>query len=508
MSGISDLFVENIVFIFFIYGLSFFALGFTLLLQSLSPIRLAGLNHLWLLAVFGLLHGAHEWLVMGVLIASSIPGRGNSLGPMVNLELPLLLVSFTALLQFGGSTLVDRRRWWRGLHAASLVLLAIIVAFLLAIASAVGGVRSSAWIETGQIVARYGLGLTGSLLTGWVFWQIGRSWPRMEASRVTALFTGAAISFFLYGVLAGLVGPPAPFFPASILNTVTFLATFGIPVQAVRALCAISVTYFLIRLYFLEAARYMTTAYEAEKRTVRELQDLDRLKNEFISFVSHEFRQPLSVIKGWAQYLLRPSSASLQDESVRRALDAIYRQASRLTDLVENVLNVSRIETGALPFNPRAIRLADIIDAVAEDMSVQAQARGIKIEVRVDKAVEAYADPDLTRQILVNLVSNAIKYTFENTTVFVRARAEDGVALVSVRDQGQGIPPDQLSRLFGRFVRLARPGELGQPGAGLGLYITRRLVEMQGGKIWVESEPGKGSTFYFTLPGDGRLTKT
>ncbi|MCL5961543.1 MAG: HAMP domain-containing histidine kinase, partial [Chloroflexi bacterium] len=240
--------------------------------------------------------------------------------------------------------------------------------------------------------------------------------------------------------------------------------------------------------------------YQAERERVQRLQELDQLKSEFISITSHEFRTPLTVIKGWAQYLGSRVPALQKQEQALKAIDSIDREASRLSDLVEKVLNVSRIESGTLAFSPRRLHLLDPVDGVAQRMALQAQSRGIQIEVSADERIEVYADPDHLEQILVNLVGNAIKYSFENTTIHVQADARAGMAQICVRDNGPGIPADQIPRLFGRFVRLAAPETKGPPGAGLGLYITKRLVEMQGGKIWVQSEVGKGSTFCFTLP--------
>lgn len=485
--------------VLFVYGLSFFTLGFTLALQSLSPIRLPGINNLLLLAAFGLVHGVNEWLDMAALIASRVPA-GIGATALDGVRLLTLFVSFAFLLQFGVTTLVDRQQWWPWLKAIPLLLLALSAVFLLAYAPSLDGIGSSTWLAIGQAIARYSLGLVGSLLAAWVFWRTCRTYQDAESWQLARLFFGGAISFALYAIFAGFIVAPAPFFPASFANSASFLATFGIPVQVARALCAAAITYFMIRVYFLEAAHLAVVAYEAEKQRVQRLQELDQIKNEFISITSHEFRTPLTTIKGWAEFLRSRPRSALKDETVRMALDSIYSEAGRLANLVEKVLNISRIESGTLPMHPRGFRLMDAINTVSERMAIQARARGIGLEVKDDEGVEVYADPGLTEEILVNLIDNAVKYSFDNTTVLVRTQVRDGMALVSVHDQGPGIPAEQIRLLFGRFVRLSRPGEPARPGSGLGLYITKRLVEMQGGKIWVESEVGKGSTFYFTLP--------
>ena len=662
MHAIADFFNTNLTIVYFVYGLSFFALGFALGLEAISPIRIPNLNHLWILAVFGLTHGLREWMDMASLISFRMTGSEIASASRIA-ELIVLFLSFALLLQFGIATLVDIRKYPRWPNVIPALLVFACAIYLLIYGPALGGLANPVWVAVGESLARYSLGFTGSLITALALWEAGRALRGSKAPRLEGLFTGAAIGFILYAVFAGLIVAPAPFFPASVINTVWFQDTFGIPVAVFRTFCAIAIAYFVIQGYFLEAARYAGTMnkllislnessraivarldlpetleiivkmarnllstdtsfvslvaedgsslqvaatsgirteelkhlrlefdqglaraviharepiivdnylatteiksaaadifrqegiisgiaapmldgqrltgvlyvfnrhltkfdttdaailaalssqaaiaieharlYETERQRAERLQELDQLKNEFISITSHEFRTPLMVIKGWAELLRSRPAGSLKEESVQRAIDSICREADRLSDLVEKVLNVSRIESGALPFRPCPFRLFNVIDEVVQMLAVQAKPRGIQIKVEVDESIEVYADPGLIKQILVNLIGNAIKYTFDNTLIVVKASINDGNVLVAVCDQGPGIPIEQIPLLFGRFVRLARPGVPEKPGAGLGLYITKRLVEMHGGTIWVESEVGKGAMFCFTIP--------
>lgn len=511
--------------ILFVSGLSFIALGFTLALQALSPIRLPGIHHLWLLAAFALTHGINEWLAMVALIASPAL-RGSSATALDVAGLITLFISFAFLLQFGVSTLVDGERWWPGLKAIPLLVLALSTTFLLAYgpeldglgslswlangqAIARNGVRlvgsllaagvqldgmgSPAWLATGQAIARYSVGLVGSLLTAWALWRVRRTWRETKGSRVTRLLFGAVAGFALYAIFAGVIVAPAPFFPASFANTAWFIANFGFPVQVARTVCALAITYFMIRVYFFEAAHYVNVANAVEKQRVQRLEETDQIKNDFTSITGPELRTLLgnvnkgparsllgNINKGSAQSARSRPEAALKDEPLRTAL--------------------SRIESGTLPVKSQRFRLVNSINVVSHRMANQARSRGIDLEVERDEGIELYADPSLTEEILVNLVDNAIKYSFDNTKILVRVEGREGKAVVSVHDQGPGIPAEQIQLLFGRGVRLRRPDQPARPGSGLGLYVTKRLVEMQGGEIWVESKVRKGSVFYFTLP--------
>jgi two-component system phosphate regulon sensor histidine kinase PhoR len=333
----------------------------------------------------------------------------------------------------------------------------------------------------------------GSLFTAAALWHVRRTWRETEGTQIARLLFGAVIGFVLYAIFAGFIVEQAPIFPAAFANTAWFSANVGLPVQLVRTLCVLAIMAFMIRVYYFEAAHYVNLAYAAERQGVQRLEEMDRIKNDLSSMDRQEFRSALgSISRGSPQSVLGNLSKDPAQSRRAKVEEALEADPLRAT--------LERIDSGTLALAPQPFRLVDALNVVFHRMTTLARARGIGLEMEHDESVEVQADLKLTEGILVNLIDNAIKYGLENSKVLVRVERRDGKALVSVQDQGPGIPPEQIGMLFGRFVRLRRPGQQSQVGSGLGLYVTKKLVEMQGGEIWVESEERKGSVFCFTLP--------
>jgi signal transduction histidine kinase len=218
----------------------------------------------------------------------------------------------------------------------------------------------------------------------------------------------------------------------------------------------------------------------------------ERTKEDLLSIVAHDFRSPLTVIQGYAELLAERA----REEETRQMLDAMVGQTRYLARLASDLLTLSRIESGRLAVERRPVRLAELLRSVAEAR----QAAGVELQLEADDALTVDGDPDRLRQVVDNLVANAIKYSAAPARVRLRAAQDGREAQVSVGDQGIGIAPEDLPRLFRRFSRLKAARERGIEGTGLGLFICRSLVEAHGGRVWVESTPGKGSTFGFALP--------
>jgi PAS domain S-box-containing protein len=228
--------------------------------------------------------------------------------------------------------------------------------------------------------------------------------------------------------------------------------------------------------------------------------EADRAKTEFISTVSHELRTPMTSIKGYVDLLLMGSAGSLS-ETQQRFLQIVRANADRLRTLVDDLLDISRIESGRLQLDLRPVPLESAVEAVVASFKARVDEKRQQIEVELpDHLPLVMADNDRLIQILMNLVSNAHKYTPEGGQIRIRARLQEEMIRVEVQDTGIGIPPEALPRIFERFYRVDDPRVQETSGAGLGLSIVRTLVELHGGQIGVESEVGKGSTFYFTLP--------
>jgi PAS domain S-box-containing protein len=228
--------------------------------------------------------------------------------------------------------------------------------------------------------------------------------------------------------------------------------------------------------------------------------EAERAKTEFVSTVSHELRTPMTSIKGYADLLLMGAVGVLTEEQ-HRFLTIIKNNTDRLTMLVSDLLDISRIESGRIALMPRRMQVGEAVAQVVAAMEARAQEKGLDLITDVPAALpEVFADPDRVIQILTNLVGNAYHYTPSGGEIEVSARARGGKVQIAVRDTGIGISAEDQERLFSRFFRADDPVVQEEPGTGLGLSITKSLVEMHGGRLWVESELEVGSTFTFTLP--------
>jgi signal transduction histidine kinase len=225
---------------------------------------------------------------------------------------------------------------------------------------------------------------------------------------------------------------------------------------------------------------------------------LERLKNEFVAMVAHELREPLTTSIGYAELLLNRYEELSTDER-EDALRAISRTGRRMVSLVEDMLDVTRMETGELTFVMEPIDVNALITEVLEEHGRIAQ--GVKIRSAPGEIPLVKGDPDRLKQVLWNFFSNAVKFSPDKGTVTVATEKRGGEVVMCVRDEGIGIPADEMPLLFGKFVRISQPGVKQRiPGTGLGLYICKRIVEGHRGRIWAESEPGFGTTFFVALP--------
>lgn len=232
------------------------------------------------------------------------------------------------------------------------------------------------------------------------------------------------------------------------------------------------------------------------------LKELDRAKDEFISFAAHELRTPLTALKGHTQILLRRAQHERWAEADQRSLRTIDSQVDRLNDLIGRLLDVSRIRLGRLQLSRQPTDLIALAREVAEELQVTTTMHRIRVQAAVPELVGNW-DPSALRQVLNNLIGNAIRYA-DPGPIDVYVRREPGRAVLTVTDHGPGIPPERQARIFEAFQPAAPLEYRRAGGLGLGLYISRGIVEAHGGRMWLESQVGVGSTFGFTLPLDGR----
>jgi two-component system phosphate regulon sensor histidine kinase PhoR len=228
------------------------------------------------------------------------------------------------------------------------------------------------------------------------------------------------------------------------------------------------------------------------------LKQLERTREEFVANVSHELRTPLSLIKGYAETLL--DSARNDPEVAGHFLKIIERNANRLDLLIQDLLTISSLESGRIKLNLQPVPLRPLVEKVLADFKTRADAKGVKL-VNDLPELTATADVNRLEQVLANLVDNAIKYGRGQGMVSIGGRKADADEIeVFVQDDGPGIPPESLDRVFERFYRVDKARSREQGGTGLGLSIVKHIVQNHGGKVWVKSELGKGATFFFTLP--------
>jgi signal transduction histidine kinase len=239
--------------------------------------------------------------------------------------------------------------------------------------------------------------------------------------------------------------------------------------------------------------------YELEQQN-RSVAEANRLKTEFVSMVSHELRTPLTAIQGYAELLAEPGG--VPDRDRHECLALVKSNAERLLALINDLLDLSRIEAGRIDLHCAAIDLGPLIKGAARSLRpvIDGRRQTLTLDLDDGQPTVVWGDADRVIQILTNLISNASKYTPEGGGITVTVRRAGDFASIDVRDTGVGLSAEQQAQLFTRFFRAHHPGSDHAGGTGLGLVITRSLVELHGGHVTVSSVPGHGSTFSFSLP--------
>ena len=229
------------------------------------------------------------------------------------------------------------------------------------------------------------------------------------------------------------------------------------------------------------------------------LKQLESTRQEFVANVSHELRTPLSLIKGFVETLL--DGAKNDPELTARFLRTIEKHTDRLTYLIEDLLTISRLESGQIVMNLHEVELREEVAHVIDDLQARAADKKITLQNSLPTEMQARADTDRLQQVLFNLIENAIKYgRAEGSVVIGGEMNSDGMVELWVKDDGPGIPPEAKERIFERFYRVDRARSRETGGTGLGLSIVKHIVQAHGGEVWVKSELGQGAAFFFTLP--------
>lgn len=246
--------------------------------------------------------------------------------------------------------------------------------------------------------------------------------------------------------------------------------------------------------------------YLAELETRhKEAERLNRLKSEFLASISHELRTPLHTIIGFAELLDEQGEGPL-NEKQKRFVHHIRADSDHLLSLINDVLDLSRIEAGGLVVRTEALQLESVISEAVNSIRPQAESKRLAVRVEHSTEINVLADPLRVRQILYNLLSNAVKFTDPGGEIGVIAKVEGDFVQITVSDTGLGIPTEECARIFDKFYQVGYTTTGVRQGTGLGLTISKQLVEIQGGRIWVDSALGKGSQFHFNLPTQRNVT--
>lgn len=282
---------------------------------------------------------------------------------------------------------------------------------------------------------------------------------------------------------------------AAILRDITPLRRMEAQIQELRRTLQ---AYMSVSSHHVDCARcHVVDEVEKLRQDYTRLQELDRYKSDLISVAAHDLRAPLTNIAGSIE--LMRANCDHTTTTCGSMFKVINQQTEHLIRLVQGVLNVSRLEEGRLHLHRQPVVVADLIEQAVD--SLQGRTTQHTFDIYIDEHLPiVWADPDRIQEVLVNLLDNAVKYSPDGGMIQIEARPSDGNLIISIRDPGIGISTDELPYVFHKYHRTDHGQERNIEGHGLGLYICEKLVQAHGGRIWVESAPGQGSRFSFSLP--------
>lgn len=237
---------------------------------------------------------------------------------------------------------------------------------------------------------------------------------------------------------------------------------------------------------------------KVEQRT-QELKELNATKDKFFSIIAHDLKNPFNTLMGFTELLL-DHIEEYTKEKIQEFIDILHQTAKQSYALLENLLEWSRAQTGRLEMNPESVNLYELTNENISLLKNHAAKKSIHLDNKIDPSTEAYCDENMIRTVIRNLVSNAIKYTKENGSITCDSKISDNMIEFSVADNGIGIKPENVNKLFRIDLNYSTIGTAEESGTGLGLILCKEFINKNNGEIWVESEFGKGSTFKFTLP--------
>ncbi len=510
-------------FVFFaIYGLAFFSLGIIIFFYPKRGSRFKLAEDLGLIAFFGIFHGVNEWIDTLKIIHPAEPEY------IKIARLVLLPASFFFLLLFATKTITGIKGENKPLKILPLVLTAVWVVLIFS---------SGRTFLAGDIFARYLLGIPGTFLAAYALvLHVPEIKDQDQSGTVRAIRVSAGV-FIAYGLLAGLVVPDAGFFPASVFNYTVFFNKTGLPVQWLRTICALVLFFTITRMLKVFEWETMNSLKESRdlledrvkertleldhanqrllsslaeiqrseqritelndnlKRHVAQLQSANRELEAFSYTVSHDLRAPLRHMAGFVE-LLNKRARNVLDEKSAHYLQVISGAAGQMGQLIDDLLAFSR--AGRVELRWESVDSEAILREAINNLSSEISGRDI--EWKIEELPHVFGDAALLRQVWVNLVSNAVKFTRPRKQAAIEIRAENKAQdfVFHIKDNGVGFDMKYKDKLFGLFQRLHRPEEF--EGTGVGLANIQRIVHRHGGSVWAEGVPGEGAIFYFSLP--------
>jgi signal transduction histidine kinase len=462
---VADFFTKNLDVVFMVYGLSFVVMGVAILAQPRreSVFKLADV--IWILAGFGLTHGLNEWLDMFSLIAINKYLHGAYVLGLVRLA--VLSVSYVFLFEFGRRLISFRLKGLLDKWVITAFLCFVVLALMIFIKQ-----ERSVW-------PRYFLGFPGGAFAALgLIWYYYDNETILKPIRARLYFITAAVSLCIYGVLGGVVVPKTDFFPASIINTDSFLKLFGIPVQVFRAICAIVLAWAVCKVLNI-------FNWEIRDKLKKSLEVVGTIA----SGVAHEVKNPLAIILQSIEYISKKVKGS--DENVSLMIEDIKEAVERADKIIRGLLDFS----GASKVNMDFENLNSVIDGSLRLIKSQLLQAHIEVIKNLEKDIPPIKmDKNKIEQALIDLFINAMhampnggKLTVK--TFYKELETQEKVVIVQIEDTGHGIPEDVLGKIFDPFFTTRRR----QGGTGLGLSIVRNIVEQHNGKIEIQNKKeGRG----------------
>ena len=255
-----------------------------------------------------------------------------------------------------------------------------------------------------------------------------------------------------------------------------------------------------------EAVRLAFEHYElseektALERALAEVKALNEEKTEIMGIVSHDLKNPVGAIMGLSELIINAEEFGLAKEDYRRFGQEIHTASARVLALIKNLLDLNAVETGKIAVHHVPLNAPSIVQMIVEEYAERAADKNIRLFLQSHEECTLLADEIWFHQVLENLISNAVKYSPHGKNVFVEVAAKEATVRISIRDEGPGISPEDMKKLFGKFARLSAQPTGGEHSSGLGLSIVKKLVEAMNGKVWCESKLGEGATFIVEFP--------